>query len=283
MENNISPDKDLDTFVAAFTEGLEPDQIDPDSAETPPANDDQTDSQDQGSDDNGQEAADGNEDGGEDGKAGTETKPKEESKGEESNPEEVKTKVEEVFSKSDKAFAELRTTNKAYGEGLLRLARLAKIDAKNPTQALELLSRHMDTIEANHGNLTYAEVEKIRQQDKDLADSKAQLQQQAYTGFEQLKSMFKLNDQDIINFASELKNKGINPFETQTDLVAHYYGMHFDEFIAKAKEEGRNEERARRAKVQTHSTVPGTRNGGTKDTGESINSVDALKAFLESK
>ena len=283
MENNNTPDKELDSFVSAFTEGLEPDQVDPNPAETPPATDtnpdqgsanDQTDT---AANDQGNTATPDPE------KDDTKNQQKEPPQEPESDPEKNKAKLEETFSKSDKAFAELRTTNKAFGDGLMRLARLAKIDVKTPAQALEALGKHMDTIEAQHGNITYSEVEKIRQQDKDLADNKAQLQQQAYAGFEQLKSAFKLDDKAILSFADELKTKGINPFETQVDLVAQYNAMHFDELIAKAKEEGRQEELARREKVQTHSTIPTTRNGGTKDTGESINSVDALKAFLESK
>ena len=175
----------------------------------------------------------------------------------------------------------MRIANKTQGDLLLRMTRLAKIDAKTPAQAIEMLSKHLDQIEANNGNLTYAEVEKIRQQDKDQAELKAQLNQQAHAGFEELKKLHTLSDNDMLSFANELKAKGINPFETPIDIVSMYRGMHYEQFIAEAKEAGRQEELARRAKAQTQASTPITRQGGN-DTGESIKSTDSLRAFLES-
>ena len=272
-QNQNNQTQELDAFVEAFTAGLEPEVTDQPPA-TPPENGN---TDDQGST-NDAEKTEGTPD------ADEEAKNQQTSSSKESDPkteEDKKQDVEEVFTKSDKAFAELRIANKTQGDLLLRMTRLAKIDAKTPAQAIEMLSKHLDQIEANNGNLTYAEVEKIRQQDKDQAELKAQLNQQAHAGFEELKKLHTLSDNDMLSFANELKAKGINPFETPIDIVSMYRGMHYDQFIAQAKEAGRQEELARRAKAQTQASTPITRQGGN-DTGESIKSTDSLRAFLES-
>lgn len=265
--------KDLDSFVEAFTAGLEPDE-DVVARQTPPApvSDDTT----PPPVDPAPDVEDSPE------AVKNSTKPNEQSG---SNKEPPKEQVENVFTKSDKAFAELRTTNKAQGDFLLRMAKLAKLDVKTPAEALEALTAHVSSIEAKHGNLTYEEVERIRQADKEAIDRKALLQAEAHAGFDKIKQAHNLSDEDVLSFAGELKAKGINPFEVPVDLVAQYRGMHYEQLMAQAKEEGRQEEIARRTKAQTQSTAPITRQGGTNnnDTGESLNSVDSLSAFLNSK
>ena len=285
-ENQNTKDQELDSFVEAFTAGLEPDVSTLESSEPPSA----TPSEPAAS---AEESAKGDQDSNKSLEDGTSDTPKsdEEAKNQQkdesdkgSKSDESKENIEDVFTKSDRAFAELRTTNKAQGEFLLRMARLAKLEAKTPAEAIAALTKQVEKLEANHGNLTYDEVERIRQQDRDLAEQKAQLKQQATAGFDELKRLHKLSDQDILSFAGELKAKGINPFEIPVDIVAQYRGMRYDQLIAEAKEAGRQEELARRAKAQTQATVPVTKQGGTdNEPGESLNSVDRLSAFLNSK
>lgn len=284
--NQNTRDQELDSFVEAFTAGLEPDVSTLESSEQPSA----TPSEPAAS---AEEPAKGDQDSNNTPEGGTSDTPNpdEEAKNQQkdesdkgSKSDEPKETVEDVFTKSDRAFAELRTTNKAQGEFLLRMARLAKLEAKTPAEALAALTKQVEQLEANHGNLTYSEVERIRQQDRDLAEQKAQLKQQATAGFDELKRLHKLSDQDLLSFAGELKAKGINPFEIPVDIVAQYRGMRYDQLIAEAKEAGRQEELARRAKAQTQATVPVTKQGGTdNEPGESLNSVDRLSAFLNSK
>lgn len=285
-ENQNIKDQELDSFVEAFTAGLEPDVSTLESSEQPSA----TPSEPAAS---AEESAKGDQDSNKPSGDGTSDTPKpdEEAKNQQkdesdkgSKSDESKENIEDVFTKSDRAFAELRTTNKAQGDFLLRMARLAKLEAKTPAEAIAALTKQVEKLEANHGNLTYDEVERIRQQDKDLAEQKAQLKQQATAGFDELKRLHKLSDQDILSFAGELKAKGINPFEIPVDIVAQYRGMRYDQLIAEAKEAGRQEELARRAKAQTQATIPVTKQGGTdNEPGESLNSVDRLSAFLNSK
>lgn len=278
-QNQNTQDQELSTFVNVFTEGLGLDDIDPEHVGQQPATSPNAD--DQGS----TVTATSTDDNSGTPESNTDTK-NQPSASKNPNPgsQEDRPNVEEVFTKSDRAFAELRTTNKAYGDGFMRLARLAKMDAKNPAEAFEMLCKHMDQLEANNGNLTYADLARIQQEEKDLAAKEAQLQQQAHEGFEQLRRTFNLSNQDVLSFAEELKSKGINPFAQPVDLIAHYYSAHFNDLIEKAKEAGRQEEIARRTRAQTQATVPLSKNGGVQqDTGESINSTDALRAFLEQR
>ena len=286
QENQNTKDQELDSFVEAFTAGLEPDVSTLESSEQPSATPSEPAAL-------AEEPAKGDQDSNKSSGDGTSDTPKsdEEAKNQQkdesdkgSKSDEPKENVEDVFTKSDRAFAELRTTNKAQGEFLLRMARLAKLEAKTPAEAIAVLTKQVEKLEASHGNLTYDEVERIRQQDRDLAEQKAQLRQKATAGFDELKRLHKLSDQDLLSFAGELKAKGINPFEIPVDIVAQYRGMRYDQLIAEAKEAGRQEELARRAKAQTQATIPVTKQGGTdNEPGESLNSVDRLSAFLNSK
>ena len=272
MNEEQNAQQELDSFVSEFTAGLEPvtPEVDPNPAppETKP-----TASATEGTQTEGTEAGVGTP------KQDPDTQTQQ-GQGEQTPTE----KPEDVFTKSGRAFAELRTTNKAQGEFLLRMARLAKLDAKTPAEALDLLTQQVTKIEAKNGNLTYEEVERIRQSDKEIAVKKAQLQEEARSGFDRLKELHGLSNKDILSFAEELKAKGLNPFEAPVDLVSQYRGMHYEQIIAKAREEGRQEEIDRRAKAQTQSTTPQTRVGSAQnDPGEKLDSIEALRAFLDSK
>ena len=170
--------QELDSFVEEFTAGLE---LDPNNLEetTPSATAEEGTPKDQDSTvteevDNSPKT---------EASAQTQQENSSDNKNVPEKDEKKNEDVEEVFTKSDKAFAELRVTNKQQGETLMRMARLANLNAKTPAEAIEKLSHHLDQIEANHGNLTYKEVERIRQEDQVQAEQKAQLQEQARKGF----------------------------------------------------------------------------------------------------
>lgn len=281
MDTQETKNQELDSFVEMFTAGITPDEIAKTDSEQQSANSSESDSVKK--DQDSTKATESNN--ADVPKEDTDTQNQHSNESDTSSKsEDSKQNLADVFTKSDRAFAELRTTNKTQGEFLLRMARLAKLEAKNPAEALAALTKQVEQIEANHGNLTYNEVERIRQQDRDLAEQKAQLYKEATTGFDELKRAHKLSDQDILSFAGELKAKGINPFEVPVDILAQYRGMHYEQLMATAKEAGRQEELARRAKAQTQATIPVTKQGGTdNELGESLNSVERLSAFLNSK
>ena len=145
-ENQNIKDQELDSFVEAFTAGLEPDVSTLESSEQPSA----TPSEPAAS---AEESAKGDQDSNKPSGDGTSDAPKsdEEAKNQQkdesdkgSKSDESKENIEDVFTKSDRAFAELRTTNKAQGDFLLRMARLAKLEAKTPAEAIAALTKQVE-------------------------------------------------------------------------------------------------------------------------------------------
>lgn len=191
--------------------------------------------------------------------------------------------VEKHFDKSSKAFAQLRIENKQKDAEFLRLAKLAGFDVKTPEEARAQLNLHMTKYEAKKQNVDPLVLQQLQQREAQIAEQeRLQIRQEARAGFDKLKTQFNLGETELIAFAQQLQAAGINPFEQRVNLEQEYKLRNFDALIAAAREAGRQEEIARRTKAQTSATVPSGKVGGTQDTGESIDSVEKLRAFLES-
>ena len=119
---------------------------------------------------------------------------------------------------------------------------------------------------------------------KKLAEYQAnQTKQEVLAGFQKVQTTFGLSREDVYAFADELIKLNLNPYEQKLDLVKEYKSINFDRLIAKAREEGVQEERARSLKAQTSSTTPSTQKGLAENTGtqEPIKTVKDLDNFLE--
>lgn len=192
--------------------------------------------------------------------------------------------VEEHFDKSSKAFAQLRIDNKQKDADFMRLAKLAGFDANTPEEARAQLDIHMTKFEAKKQNVDPLVLQQLQQREAQIAEQeKLQLKQEARTGFDKLRTQFSLDDNKLVAFAQQLQNAGINPFEQKVNLEQEYKLRNYDALIATAREAGRQEEITRRTKAQTSATTPSSKVGGTQDTGESLDSVEKLRVFLESK
>lgn len=189
--------------------------------------------------------------------------------------------VEEHFDKSGKAFAEMRIQNKQKESFILELAKAAGFEVRDAQDAMDKLKINLTNIEAKKKNVDPLVLQQLQQREAQLAEQeKLQLRQEAHAGFDKLKAQFNLDDNKLVAFAQQLQAAGINPFEQKVNIEHEYKLRNFDALITQAKEAGRQEEIARRTKVQTSATIPSGKVGSTQDTGESIDSVDKLKTFL---
>lgn len=274
-----TPEQEVGEFISRMTEGLEEKPTANTESQSQPATPEM---EDQGSKSNASEGAPDKgsqspEEVVKDGKTQSETAPA---------PKEDKqtVDVEEHFDKSSKAFAQLRIENKQKDADFLRLAKLAGFDAKTPEEARAQLDIHMTKYEAKKQNVDPLVLQQLQQREAQIAEQeKLQLRQEARTGFDKLKTQFNLDETKLVAFAQQLQTAGINPFEQRVNLEHEYKLRNYDTLLAAAREAGRQEEIARRTKAQTSATVPSGKVGGTQDTGESIDSVEKLRAFLESK
>lgn len=193
---------------------------------------------------------------------------------------------EEKFNKQNSAFAQMRIQNKEFSDLLMNLAQATGQKPKNIAEATDILRGGLTKVVSKNRNIPEDVLREMEEDKRRLAEfEQTQARQKALAGFQAVKDAFTLSREDVNNFADKLIENNLNPFEQNLDLVKEYKNLYFDELIAKAKEQGVQEERARSLKAQNNSTTPGTQKGLPENTGSQakpIKSVTDLNSLLDS-
>ena len=193
---------------------------------------------------------------------------------------------EEKFNnKANSAFAQLRIQNKALSDLVMNMAKASGQTPKTLEEAQAILNEGLTKVVSKNRNIPEDVLREMEDDKKALAELKqTQAKQRALAGFQLVKDTHGLSKDEVNTFADKLIEKNINPFEQEVDLVKEYRNIYFDELIAKAKEAGVQEERARSLKAQNNSTTPSTQTGLPENTGSQgnpIKSVADLDKLLE--
>ena len=203
----------------------------------------------------------------------TESNPATESKTEtastQTSTEDTPLDPEEKFqSKRDSAFAQMRIQNKEMTDLIMNLAKATGQNPKNMAEAQAMLNEGLTKVVSKNRNIPEDVLREMEEDKKQLAALRqTQARQNALAGFQQVKDTFQLSRNDVNDFADKLIEKNINPYEQNVNLVEQYKLIYFEQLIAKAKEQGVQEERARSLKAQQNSTTPTNQNGLSETTG----------------
>lgn len=193
---------------------------------------------------------------------------------------------EEKFTKQNSAFAQMRIQNKELSDLLMDLAKATGQTPKNIAEAQEILKGGLSKVVSKNRNIPEDVLREMEEDKKALEEYKQNAaRQKALAGFQSVKDHFQLSREDVDKFADKLIENKINPFEQDVDLVKEYKNLYFDELIARAKESGVQEERARSLKAQNNSTNPGTQKGLPENAGSQvapIKTVSDLDKLLDS-
>ena len=180
------------------------------------------------------------------------------------------------------AFAAMRVENSTYKNTLKNVANILGIsDVTDPVAMAEAIQAKALEAQAKKDNVpleTLQRLSRLEQLEQEMTQEK--LKTQAVSGFEQVAKTFKLPEAEVISFGQELMQLGINPLEQPIDLVAAYRELHWETLLAKAAEQGRQEEAARAAKAGQHSSEPGAAVGGTPGAQDKVNTVKDLDNFF---
>ena len=192
---------------------------------------------------------------------------------------------EEKFqSKRDSAFAQMRIQNKEMTDLIMNLAKATGQNPKNMAEAQAMLNEGLTKVVSKNRNIPEDVLREMEEDKKQLAALRqTQARQNALAGFQQVKDTFQLSRNDVNDFADKLIEKNINPYEQNVNLVEQYKLIYFEQLIAKAKEQGVQEERARSLKAQQNSTTPTNQNGLSETTGnqgKTIRTVEDLDKLL---
>lgn len=204
----------------------------------------------------------------------------------ESTPKDTTVTPEDKFNKQNSAFAQMRIQNKEYSDLIMSLAKATGQNPQNITDAQAMLKEGLTKVVSKNRNIPEDVLREMDEDKKELAQLRQiQARQRALNGFQQVKDLHGLSREDVNSFADKLIENKLNPFEQDLDLVKEYRNLYFDTLIAKAKEAGVQEERARALRAQQNSTTPSAQKGLPEDTGnqgKSIKSVSDLNALLDS-
>lgn len=185
---------------------------------------------------------------------------------------------EEKFNKQNSAFAQMRIQNKELSDLLMNLAKATGQNPKNITEAQDILKDGLTKVVSKNRNIPEDILREMEDDKRKLAElQQTQAKQKALAGFQAVKDTFKLTRDEVNKFADKLIENNLNPFEQDVNLVKEYKDMYFDQLIAKAREEGVQEERTRSLNAQRNSTTPSTQKGLPENAGSQETPIKTIK------
>lgn len=180
-------------------------------------------------------------------------------------------------SKSAQAFAAMRVELANKNRMLENVATVLGLDPKSKDSMDQLQSKLTDALAKKQGISPEILNKLNRLEEMEQQRSIEQTRQNAFLGFQKVKTQFGLDDNQLQEFANQLVAEGKNPFTTELNLVNEYKLKNFDKLLEQARNQGTQAEMERAAKAQNNATTPSQTTGGTPDaTPEKITTVKEL-------
>lgn len=221
----------------------------------------------------------------------TDTQPAEEPE-QQPEPEAEEPSIEDILNgtqggqqKANQAFAEMRVKNKQMAATIGKLAEALGFNPNSTEE--ELLAGINDILTQQQAQQQQVPVEILQRLNELEAVNNAyrqdQMRAQAQRGLSALRDKYAIEQDDMVAFVEDLNNAGLNPlYNPNVNLEAEFLSRNFEKIISKKVEAAVQEEQARAAKAQEHSSTPSKTSGAAKQDApkEQINTVKALDAFF---
>lgn len=184
-------------------------------------------------------------------------------------------------NKQSQAFAAMRVELSQKNKMLENVATILGLDPKSKDSMSQLQSKLTEALAKKQGIPTETLERLNRLEEMEQQRNVEQVRNNAFLGFQKVKTQFKLTDDELQSFANELVADGKNPFLTPLDLVTEYKLKNFDKLLEKAKNQGAQDEIARAAKANNNASTPGKKQGGAADSDpDKITTVKQLNDWL---
>jgi len=174
--------------------------------------------------------------------------------------------LESTDNKTNKAFAQMRTQNKAYATVMQQMLTRMGVDpslAHDPQKLQQLLSKAEVTQQAKAMQVPEELLQRVVQLEQTNKAQEAQrLQESALRGFKYVRDTYNLTDKELSDFARQLQEAGTNPFEKEIDLDMAYRTHNLQKIIDKATQKAVQEALSKQESAAKRSTAP------TKSTGK---------------
>ena len=186
----------------------------------------------------------------------------------------------EQGDKDANAFAQMRAQNKMYRDLLGKLADANGIQFKSDDEMLNALNGDaLGKIAERKG----IPVEFLQRMEALEANSKAweqqQTQQRLQAGFQTLQTKYGLDQTQLMTFAQQLDNSGVNL--AQVDVEKEYVASHMEDIISARVSAAVQAALAKDANINAQASVPGAPGASAAGPDETkIKSVADLRSFL---
>lgn len=186
-----------------------------------------------------------------------------------------------AVNKQSQAFAAMRVELSQRTKMLENVATILGLDPKSKDSMDQLQTKLTEALAKKQGIPTETLERLNRLEEMEQQRNVEQIRNNAFLGFQKVKTQFELTDDELQAFANELVSEGKNPFVTSLDLVTEYKLKNFDKLLEKAKVKGAQDEIARAAKAQNNASTPNTKQGGATDnTPDKITTVKQLNDWF---
>ena len=164
---------------------------------------------------------------------------------------------------------------------LENVATILGLDPKSKDSMSQLQDKLTEALAKKQGIPTETLERLNRLEELEQQRNVEQVRNNAFLGFQKVKTQFKLTDDELQSFANELVADGKNPFLIPLDLVTEYKLKNFDKLLEKAKNQGAQDEIARAAKANNNASTPAKKQGGAADSDpDKITTIKQLNDWL---
>lgn len=191
-------------------------------------------------------------------------------------------------SKQNSAFAEMRIQNRQQQQVLKAILQRAGLDvslANDPNKLMELLEDASVTEQAEQLKVPPEILKRLNYLENVTREAETEKIYTAATqGFQLVKDKYNLTDEQLVQFATQLKEDGINPFEQPVNLVNEYVTRNLDDIIKNAQEQAVQAALAQQNKAVQYSSTPSKTQGAatSPQLDQKINTQAAFNNFLAS-
>lgn len=183
-------------------------------------------------------------------------------------------------SKSAQAFAAMRVELARKDKLLEGVATVLGLDPKSKESMDQLQGKLNEALAKKQGIDPEVLVKLNRLEEMETQRNIEQVRNNAFMGFQKVKTKYGLSDAQLQEFANQLVADGKNPFITQLDLESEYKLKNFDKIMEEAKAKGAQEEIARAAKAGANASTPGN-NQGVQTNNNDAKQITTIKGLTE--
>ena len=203
-------------------------------------------------------------------------------------PAEPKPEPEAELPEHDKAqqaFIYLRQQNQSFKNTLKGVAEILGIDPKaSEADMMAALQAKVVEGQAQNANVPVEMLQRLQTLEAKNAEiERSERERVTLLGLQQVKTQFGLEDKDLTKFTQDLIAAGMNPLETDVNLINTYKSMHFEDLMQKAIADAVAKEQARAAKAASTSSTPDPKRGDPGSGDGKITTQTQLNAWLDTQ